>query len=366
MIDKNSVTSYQGEGEIPPAPISLPPLPDVSNYGMDGTVWPDIQTPIYGSEDIQAQPPFIDADIGALRNNPGEYFKVFYNPKGNGAWPQLRFTQGLIVEGTELSRVGSVTYSAVDGNPVKGHTAGRNPTNKTVWLNVTNDRSASSVSLNKDSSADFSFELARIDGNGNIQQLHSGALVIGGEGGGPSQWKIGVEVLNPSTGQTRITCDPNGATVMNDKYQNVPITPATLSSLQNVQNGDKYVVYVEYRYGYNYTTTVKEQALLQCSKYTAPTGNNKDMRFMVQQMLSDTISEGRSRQVIALLTFSKTGSGSTSVISHKVTQITFHSLRQVWIPGYWEKAASTQEIKHGAACFLDVSSSNGMSNFPAI
>ena len=250
---------------------------------------------------------------------------------------------------------------------MKGHTAGQNPTNKTVWLNVTDDRSASSVSLNKDSSADFSFELARIDGNGNIQQLHSGALVIGGgEGGGPSQWKIGVEVLNPSTGQTRITCDPNGATVMNDKYQNVPLTPATLNSLQNVQNGDMYVVYVEYFYGYNYTTTVKERALLQCLKYTPPNGNQKDMRFMVQQMLSDTISEGRSRQVIALLTFSKTGSGSTSVITHKITQTTFHSLRQVWIPGYWEKDASTQAITHGAACFLDVSSSNGMSNFPTI
>lgn len=366
MIDKDSVTSYQGEGEIPLAPISLPSLPDVSNYGMDGTVWPDIQTPIYGSEDIQAQPPFIDADIGALRNNPGEYFKVFYNPEGNGAWPQLRFTQGLIVEGTELSRVGSVTYSAVDGNPVKGHTAGRNPTNKTVWLNVMNDRSASSVSLDKDSRADFSFELARIDGNGNIQQLHSGALVIGGEGGGPSQWKIGVEVLSPSIGQVRITCDPNGATVMNDKYQNVPIIPANLVSIENVQNGSKYVVFVDYYYGYNYTTTVKERARLDCSKYIAPGRNNKDMRFMVQQMLSDTISEGTSRQVIALLTFSKTGSGSTSVITHKVTQITFHSLRQVWIPGYWEKDPWTQKIKHGAACFLDVSSSNGMNDFPTI
>lgn len=326
MIDKNSVTSYQGEGEIPPAPISLPSLPDVSNYGMDGTVWPDIQTPIYGSEDIQAQPPFIDADISALRNNPGEYFKVFYNPKGNGAWPQLRFTQGLIVEGTELSRVGSVTYSAVDGNPVKGHTAGQNPTNKTVWLNVTNDRSASSVSLNKDSSADFSFELARIDGNGNIQQLHSGALVIGGGGGGSFPFRVTTRrQQNPVTQawETFAVVDKGG--FRDTKRTTVPLTQfGTTGKVEiPIVTTGTLPVQLEWNYTWPYAPITGATVVVDDSPW--------DGKTVVTPITSDT-GTGRSKCVLALLevTANPQGGFDATVKSQLVTT----GLRAMWYSAY--------------------------------
>lgn len=326
MIDKDSVTSYQGEGEIPPAPISLPPLPDVSNYGMDGTVWPDIQTPIYGSEDIQAQPPFIDADIGALRNNPGEYFKVFYNPKGNGAWPQLRFTQGLIVEGTELSRVGSVTYSAVDGNPVKGHTAGQNPTNKTVWLNVTNDRSASSVSLNKDSSADFSFELARIDGNGNIQQLHSGALVIGGGGGGSFPFRVTTRrQQNPVTQawETFAVVDKGG--FRDTKRTTVPLTQfGTTETVEiPIVTTGTLPVQLEWNYTWPYAPITGATVVVDDSPW--------DGKTVVTPITSDT-GTGKSKCVLALLevTANPQGGFDATVKSQLVTT----GLRAMWYSAY--------------------------------
>lgn len=326
MIDKDSVTSYQGEGEIPPAPISLPLLPDVSNYGMDGTVWPDIQTPIYGSEDIQAQPPFIDADIGALRNNPGEYFKVFYNPKGNGAWPQLRFTQGLIVEGTELSRVGSVTYSAVDGNPVKGHTAGRNPTNKTVWLNVTNDRSASSVSLNKDSSADFSFELARIDGNGNIQQLHSGALVIGGGGGGSFPFRVTTRrQQNPITQawETFAVVDKGG--FRDTKRTTVPLTQfGTTGKVEiPIVTTGTLPVQLEWNYTWPYAPITGATVVVDDSPW--------DGKTVVTPITSDG-GTGKSKCVLALLevTANPQGGFDATVKSQLVTT----GLRAMWYSAY--------------------------------
>lgn len=326
MIDKDSVTSYQGEGEIPPAPISLPPLPDVSNYGMDGTVWPAIQTPIYGSEDIQAQPPFIDADIGALRNNPGEYFKVFYNPEGNGAWPQLRFTQGLIVEGTELSRVGSVTYSAVDGNPVKGHTAGRNPTNKTVWLNVTNDRSASSVSLNKDSSADFSFELARIDGNGNIQQLHSGALVIGGGGGGSFPFQVTTRrQQNPITQawETFAVVDKGG--FRDTKRTTVPLTQfGTTGKVEiPIVTTGTLPVQLEWNYTWPYAPITGATVVVDDSPW--------DGKTVVTPITSDR-GTGKSKCVLALLevTANPQGGFDATVKSQLVTT----GLRAMWYSAY--------------------------------
>lgn len=326
MIDKDSVTSYQGEGEIPPAPISLPPLPDVSNYGMDGTVWPAIQTPIYGSEDIQAQPPFIDADIGALRNNPGEYFKVFYNPEGNGAWPQLRFTQGLIVEGTELSRVGSVTYSAVDGNPVKGHTAGRNPTNKTVWLNVTNDRSASSVSLNKDSSADFSFELARIDGNGNIQQLHSGALVIGGGGGGSFPFRVTTRrQQNPITQawETFAVVDKGG--FRDTKRTTVPLTQfGTTGKVEiPIVTTGTLPVQLEWNYTWPYAPITGATVVVDDSPW--------DGKTVVTPITSDR-GTGKSKCVLALLevTANPQGGFDATVKSQLVTT----GLRAMWYSAY--------------------------------
>jgi hypothetical protein len=325
MIDKDSFTSYQGEGEVPPAPISLPPLPDVSNYGMDGTVWPDIQTPIYGSEDIQAQPPFIDADIGALRNNPGEYFKVFYNPKGNGAWPQLRFTQGLIVEGTELSRVGSVTYSAVDGNPVIGHTAGQNPTNKTVWLNVTNDRSASSVSLNKDSSADFSFELARIDGNGNIQQLHSGALVIGG-GGGSFPFRVTTRrQQNPVTQawETFAVVDKGG--FRDTKMTTVPLTQfGTTGKVEiPIVTTGTLPVQLEWNYTWPYAPITGATVVVDDSPW--------DGKTVVTPITSDT-GTGKSKCVLALLevTANPQGGFDATVKSQLVTT----GLRAMWYSAY--------------------------------
>lgn len=326
MIDKDSVTSYQGEGEIPPAPISLPLLPDVSNYGMDGTVWPDIQTPIYGSEDIQAQPPFIDADIGALRNNPGEYFKVFYNPKGNGAWPQLRFTQGLIVEGTELSRVGSVTYSAVDGNPVKGHTARQNPTNKTVWLNVTNDRSASSVSLNKDSSADFSFELARIDGNGNIQQLHSGALVIGGGGGGSFPFRVTTRrQQNPVTQawETFAVVDKGG--FRDTKRTTVPLTQfGTTGKVEiPIVTTGTLPVQLEWNYTWPYAPITGAKVVVDDSPW--------DGKTVITSITSDS-GTGRSKCVLALLevTANPQGGFDATVKSQLVTT----GLRAMWYSAY--------------------------------
>lgn len=326
MVDKDSVTSYQGEGEIPPTPISLPPLPDVSNYGMDGTVWPDIQTPIYGSEDIQAQPPFIDADIGALRNNPGEYFKVFYNPKGNGAWPQLRFTQGLIVEGTELSRVGSVTYSAVDGNPVKGHTAGQNPTNKTVWLNVTNDRSASSVSLNKDSSADLSFELARIDGNGNIQQLHSGALVIGGGEGGSFPFRVTTRrQQNPVTQawETFAVVDKGG--FRDTKMTTVPLTQfGTTGKVEiPIVTTGTLPVQLEWSYTWPYAPITGATVVVDDSPW--------DGKTVVTSITSDS-GTGRSKCVLALLevTANPQGGFDATVKSQLVTT----GLRAMWYSAY--------------------------------
>lgn len=326
MIDKNSVTSYQGEGEIPPAPISLPPLPDVSNYGMDGTVWPDIQTPIYGSEDIQAQPPFIDADIGALRNNPGEYFKVFYNPKGDGAWPRLRFTQGLIVEGTELSLVGSVTYSAVDGNPVKGHTAGQNPTNKTVWLNVTNDRSASSVSLNKDSSADFSFELARIDGNGNIQQLHSGALVIGGGGGGSFPFRVTTRrQQNPVTRawETFAVVDKGG--FRDTKRTTVPLTQFGTTGMVEIPivTTGTLPVQLEWNYTWPYAPITGATVVVDDSPW--------DGKTVVTPITSDS-GTGKSKCVLALLevTANPQGGFDATVKSQLVTT----GLRAMWYSAY--------------------------------
>ena len=326
MIDKDSVTSYQGEGEIPPAPISLPPLPDVSNYGMDGTVWPAIQTPIYGSEDIQAQPPFIDADIGALRNNPGEYFKVFYNPEGNGAWPQLRFTQGLIVEGTELSRVGSVSYSSVDGNPVKEHTAGQNPTNKTVWLNVTSDRSASSVSLDKDSSADFSFELARIDGNGNIQQLHSGALVIGGGGGGSFPFRVTTRrQQNPITQawETFAVVDKGG--FRDTKRTTVPLTQfGTTGKVEiPIVTTGTLPVQLEWNYTWPYAPITGATVVVDDSPW--------DGKTVVTPITSDR-GTGKSKCVLALLevTANPQGGFDATVKSQLVTT----GLRAMWYSAY--------------------------------
>ena len=325
MIDKDSFTSYQGEGEIPPAPVSLPPLPDVSNYGMDGTVWPDIQAPIYGSEDIQAQPPFIDTDIGALRNNPGEYFKVFYNPKGKGAWPQLRFTQGLIVEGTELSRVGSVTYSAVDGNPVKGHTAGQNPTNKTVWLNVTNDRSASSVTFNKDSSADFSFELARIDGNGNIQQLHSGALVIGG-GEGSFPFRVTTRrQQNPATQawETFAVVDKGG--FRDTKRTTVPLTQfGTTGKVEiPIVTTGTLPVQLEWSYTWPYAPITGATVVVDDSPW--------DGKTVITPITSDS-GTGRSKCVLALLevTANPQGGFNATVKSQLVTT----GLRAMWYSAY--------------------------------
>lgn len=325
MIDKDSFTSYQGEGEIPLAPISLPPLPDVSNYGMDGTVWPDIQTPIYGSEDIQAQPPFIDADIGALRNNPGEYFKVFYNPNGNGAWPQLRFTQGLIVEGTELSRVGSVTYSAVDGNPVKGHTAGQNPTKKTVWLNVTSDRSASSVSLNKDSSADFSFELARIDGNGNIQQLHSGALVIGG-GGGSFPFRVTTRrQQNPVTQAWETFAVVYKGGFRDTKRTTVPLTQFGKTGKVEIPivTTGTLPVQLEWSYTWPYASITGATVVVDDSPW--------DGKTVVTPITSDTRT-GRSKCVLALLevTANPQGGFDATVKSQLVTT----GLRAMWYSAY--------------------------------
>lgn len=326
MIDKDSVTSYQGEEEIPPAPISLPPLPDVSNYGMDGTVWPDIQTPIYGSEDIQAQPPFIDADIGALRNNLGEYFKVFYNPEGGSAWPQLRFTQGLIIEGTELYGVGSVTYSAVDGNPVKRHTAGQNPTNKTVWLNVMNDRSASSVSLNKDLSADFSFELARIDGNGNIQQLHSGALVIGGGEGSPFPFRVTIRrQQNPVTQawETFAVVDKGG--FRDTERTTVPLTQFDTTGKAEIPivTTGTLPVQLEWTYTWPYAPITDAKVVVDDSPW--------DGKTVITTIKSDT-GTGRSKCVLALLEVTANPQGGFDATVK--SQLVSTGLRAMWYSAY--------------------------------
>lgn len=326
----------------------------------------DIPVPQYSSSMAQ----FMAAEQVPQENylnrpNYDNMFSVVYSVTSQNT-PQVYYTAGVIVDGTTVHNVPS---GSTPGNLVALSPVLRAPidANTTFWLNVMSNRSASKVATTKDSSAELSIPVARIvkGRNGFIQQLHRGAVFMGGGSGGSGQWQVKVTMLNTSIRQVRIECDPAGATVCNDKFMLVPITPAKYTGAFNLSDGEsKYVVYLKYQYGFNYTTIVKERAQIFCEKYTEPTGNNKDMRYRVQKMLTDTNIEGETRQVIALLSFKCTGSGSNLVFQQAKTQITTTPLRQVWINGYWETNPQTGNIDHGAACYLDVSAGDAMGAFP--
>lgn len=280
--------------------------------------------------------------------------------------PPIKYTAGVIVDGTDVFNVpsGSTPGDLIALSP---SISAPQDADITFWLNVMPDRSASKVERTKNAGADISIPVARMvkGRNGFIQQLHRGAVFMGGGGGGASHWKVSVTLVDKATRSVLIECDPAGATVSNDKFLNVPIHPTKLQETYQLPAGDsKYVIYVRFSYGFNYTSQATEMATLTCERYTPPTGNNKDMRYRVNQMLTSTEAYGEARQVIALLSFNCTGEGDNLVLKQAITQITTTSLRQVWINGYWETNPRTGKVAHGAACFLDVSSGDGMTSFP--
>lgn len=322
LEDKQPLSERTGE-VIPPPLHTLPPLPELNTEGVN---WPGIQSPFYGNEGIQTEPPFIDSDIPSLRNNPGHYFQVFYDPEEDGTWPRLRFTQGLIIDGNEKFTIGSQPYSSPRGNPVTGSSSGSNPSDKKVWLNVLSDRSASTVSLDEDTSSDYSFEIARIDDNGNLQQLHDGALVIGGGGGGSFPFRVTTRrQQNPVTQawETFAVVDKGG--FRDTKRTTVPLTQfGTTGKVEiPIVTTGTLPVQLEWNYTWPYAPITGAMVVVDDSPW--------DGKTVVTPITSNT-GTGKSKCVLALLevTANPQGGFDATVKSQLVTT----GLRAMWYSAY--------------------------------
>lgn len=176
--------------EIPQAPdLFNHPVPTVPvgtemfNEAPPFDSMPDPIAPVYGDSDIGTFHTPVYNDDPLMRNREESMFSVVYDPEDSGTNAKVMYTCGVVIDDNEVHEIGGApgTLKAVDS----GEKAPLD--DDIVWyVNVKSDRKSSTVSSKKDTSADFSVPIARMSKgrNGYIQQLHRGAIFIGGGGGG--------------------------------------------------------------------------------------------------------------------------------------------------------------------------------------
>lgn len=176
--------------EIPQAPdLFNHPVPTVPvgtemfNEAPPFDSMPDPITPVYGESDIGVFHTPVYNDDPLMRNREESMFSVVYAPEDSGPNAKVMYTCGVVIDDNEVHEIGGVpgTLKAVDSGEMA-------PLDTDIiwYVNVKSDRKSSTVSSKKDTSADFSVPIARMSKgrNGYIQQLHRGAIFIGGGGGG--------------------------------------------------------------------------------------------------------------------------------------------------------------------------------------
>lgn len=364
MSPENEV-SYE---ELPPVPNLFDhPAPAASvgaemfNEAPPFDSLPDPIPPTYGDNYEPAiNIPEIYNDDLLMRNRADNMFSIVYDPKPEDKKPSVMYSAGIIVDNNEVTEVGGKpgTLHKVDSKEEA-------PLDEDlVWyLNVQSNRSASNISSVKDSSADFSIPLAKTTKghNGYIQQLHRGAVFIGG--GGKNFWDITASSVSGEHELWKVKIALNGATVTNSRYL---IVPGDIISRKEIsmRGTGQYLLVLDYQYTLTAEVHVTESWTTSILKYTEPKEGDKDPREPVQKMITDDITTGTARVVLALFNVTRTGKGPASTLSIKTKQLINQSLRQIWIPGYYEEDSSTGDIKHGAACFLDITVTNPMTAFP--
>lgn len=168
---------------------SVPVGTEMFNEAPPFDSMPDPIAPGYGDSDVGTFHTPVYNDDPLMRNREESMFSVVYDPKDSGTNAKVMYTCGVVIDDNKVHEIGGVpgTLKAVNSGE-------KAPLDKDIiwYVNVKSDRKSSTVSSKKDTSADFSVPIARMSKgrNGYIQQLHRGAIFIGGGGGGKFPYKV--------------------------------------------------------------------------------------------------------------------------------------------------------------------------------
>lgn len=308
-----------------PGGLALNPTEQDINRLYPNAPEPDIPVPQY----LSSVNPFVVAETVPgenylNRNNYENMFAIVYNPDF-ASTPNVCVIGGIIVDNNEVFNVPSGTEP---GELFVITPLRRAPLDADItwWLNVMPTRGDSKVSTTKDTSADFSIPLARLKRgrNGFIQQLHRGAVFIGGGGG--SKFPFRVTIRSEGTGSARKTFAVIDKGRFKDtERKTVPIPQFSTedkTEKQIVTTGD-LPVQLEWEYDWPGKTITNVQLVVDDQPW--------DGKEIVTPITSDT-GHGKSKCAIAIIESKSNPQGGFDATVK--AQLVNTGLRAMWASGY--------------------------------
>lgn len=326
MPPENEVTY----SELPPVPnLFERPAPGIPGAEMFNEAppfdsLPDPIPPVYGDGyalSSSVAPPYNDDPL--MRNREDNMFSIVYDSENSGSNAAVKYAAGVIIDSNDVTQVGGEpgTLHAVDS----GETA---PLDKNItwYLNVQSDRASSKVSSVKDSSADFSVPLARMVAgrNGYIQQLHRGAVFIGGGGGSKFPFRVTTSREKDASGAWHTYAIIDEGTFRNTMREKVPLSGFSNGTMKKeiVTTGE---LPVQLEWDYSWPNNDITNATL--AVHDAPW----DGKEIVTPIRGST-GLGHSKCAIAILTVTANPQGGFDA---KVkTQLVNTGLLAMWSNGY--------------------------------
>lgn len=332
MSPENEV-SYE---ELPPVPNLFDhPAPAASvgaemfNEAPPFDSLPDPIPPTYGDNyDPAINIPEIYNDDLLMRNRADNMFSIVYDPKPEDKKPSVMYSAGIIVDNNEVTEVGGKpgTLHKVDSEEEA-------PLDEDlVWyLNVQSDRSASKVSSVKDSSADFSIPLAKTTKghNGYIQQLHRGAVFIGGGSGNISPFRVTVSREKDKGGNWHTYANIAEGTFRNTMREKVEIKGFKGGSIKKeiVTTGE---LPVQLEWDYSWPTNDITNATI--AVHDAPWDGKE-----IVTPITNSTGTGHSKCALAILTVTSNPKGGFDA---KVkNQLVNTGLLAMWSNGYVDEVS---------------------------
>lgn len=318
--------------EIPQAPDlfnhpvpSVPVGTEMFNEAPPFDSLPDPIAPVYGDSDTGTFHTPVYNEDPLMRNREENMFAIVYDPKHAGASAPVMYVCGVVIDDNEVHEIGGPpgTLKAVDSGEKAPLDA------DIVWyVNVKSDRKSSTVSSKKDASADFSVPIARTSKgkNGYIQQLHRGAIFIGGGGGGskfPYRVTISKEQDANKNWHTYAVIDLGGFRDTERKKVEIGGFKDGVAKVEIVTDGE-LPVQLEWEYDWPGNTVTNAKVVVDDKPW--------DGKEVVTPITSDT-GKGKSKCAIAILTVTRNPQDN-SLDAEVKSQLVNTGLAAMWYSGY--------------------------------
>lgn len=285
---------------------------------------PDPIAPVYGESDVMVHTPSPYNDDPLMRNRPENMFAIVYDPTNSGANAAVQYVAGVIIDSNEVTKIGGEpgTLHNVDS---KEHA----PLDKDItwYLNVKSDRASSTVTSVKDESADFSVPLAKMTrgNNGYIQQLHRGAVFIGGgSGGGTFPFKVTTSKEQDGSGVWHTY-----AVIVEGGFRDTDRKKATIDGFKDgkakveiVTDGELPIL-LEWEYAWPYTGLTQAKVVVDDKPW--------DGKEVVTPITSEE-GDGKSKCALAILTVTRAKDGTLDAVVK--SQLVNTGLIAMWYSGY--------------------------------